>query len=177
MQCFWQWYHWKICEHFKELDVKNCCNRTAVLSERLVLKTQVILIENQGKNNTKHLEVWQKFIWCISHKEDCSNILHLIKLMVIVVFTNTKLERLFSRVNRDKTDPRNWLSWNHPDICFRTVEEVAAVHTFNPDTVLGLWLSNRVCCLKSGSYKSSKLVKTGWSSEENYIDLDEFTLI
>ena len=167
----------KICEHFKELCVKNGCNMTTVPGEWLMLKTQVVLIvENQGKSNIKHLEVWEKVFQCKDEKEDCSNILHMIELMLIVVFTNTKLERLFSRVNRVKTDLRNQLSWNHLDVCFRIVEEGAAVDTFNLYTVTELWLFNRVCCLKSGPYKSPKRVKTGLSSEENYIDLDRFTI-
>ena len=39
-----------------------------------------------------------------------------------------------------------------------------------------LWLSDRVCHLKSGPHKLSNRVKTGLSCEGNYIDLDEFTM-
>ena len=40
-------------------------------------------------------------------KEDCSNVLHLMLLMLIVPFTNAKVERLFSRMNRAKTNLRS----------------------------------------------------------------------
>ena len=56
-------------------------------------------------------------------KEDCSNVLHLIELMLIVPFTNAKVERLFSRMNIVKTDLRNRLCHARLDICLRIGEE------------------------------------------------------
>ena len=86
------------------------------------------------------------------------------------------MERLFSRMNRIKTDLRNWLSHSHLYICLRIREDGVAADAFNPDPVIQLWLPDWVHCLKSGPYKLSKRVKTGTSSEGNYIDLDEFTM-
>ena len=94
-------------------------------------------------------------------KEDCSNVLDLIELMLIAPFTNTKLERLFSRMSRVKTDLRNRLSCNHLNVYVRIGEEGVAVDVFNPNPVIELWLSNRVHCLKSGPHKLYKHVKTG----------------
>ena len=67
-----------------------------------MLKTEVIpIVKNQSKSNIKYLEVWQKVFQRMDIKEDCSNILHLIELVLIVPFTNTKAGRLFSRMNLD----------------------------------------------------------------------------
>ena len=109
-------------------------------------------------------------------KEDCSNVLHLIELMLIAPFRNTKLERLFSRMSRVKTDPRNRLSCNHLNVCVRIGEEGVAVDVFNLNPVIELWLSNRVHCLKSGPRKLHKHVKTGTSFEGSSVDLDEFVM-
>ena len=109
-------------------------------------------------------------------KEDCSNVLHLILLMLIVPFTNAKVERLFSRMNRAKTDLRSWLSHNHLDVCLKIGGEDVAVDAYNPYPVIELWLSERVHHLKSGSHNLSKHVKIGLSCEGNYIDLVESTL-
>ena len=161
----------KIYEHFKELLVKNGCDITKVCSEWLTLKTQVIeIVKNQGKSKIKYLEVWQKVFKCMDVKEDCSNVSHLIELVLIVPFTNTKVERLFSRMNKVK------IVMNRLKICLRIGEEGLAVDAFNLDPVIELWLSDRVCHLKSGPHESSKCAKTGTSCEGNYIDLDEFTM-
>ena len=140
-----------------------------------MLKTEVIpIVKNQSKSNIKYLEVWQKVFQCMDIKEDCSNILHLIELVLIVPFTNTKAGRLFSRMNLDwpeesiESQRRRRLSQNW--------EEGVAVDAFNPDPISELWLSNRVRHLKSALNKSSKRVKAGPSCEGNHIDLDEFTM-
>ena len=109
-------------------------------------------------------------------KEDSSNVLHLIELKLIASITKAKLERLFSRMNRVKTDLRNRLSCNHLNICLSIGDEGVAVDVFNPNPVIELWLSYQVCCLKSGPHKLYKHVKTGTSFEGSYVDLDEFTM-
>ena len=79
-------------------------------------------------------------------------------------------------MNRVKTDLRNRLSRNHLDICVTIGKEGVAVDTFNPDPVIELWFFDRVHYLKSGLHMSSKCVKTGASSEGNYIDLYELII-
>ena len=71
-------------------------------------------------------------------KEDCSNVLHLIELMLISPFTNAKVERLFSRMSRVKTDLRNRLRRNCLDVCLRIKKEGVTVNAFNPDPVMEL---------------------------------------
>ena len=95
--------------------------------------------------------------------------------MLIVFFTNIKLKRLFSRTNRVKTDLRNQLSHNCPEVCLRIGEARVAVDAFNPDPV-GIMAFQLSLLLEIWPNKPTKYVNTGASSEENYIDLDEFTM-
>ena len=54
-----------------------------------------------------YLEVWAKIFTNMDVKASCSNVLHIIELLLIIPFTNAKLERIFSRMNRVKTDSQN----------------------------------------------------------------------
>ena len=56
-------------------------------------------------------------------KEDGSNTLHLIKLMLNVPFTNAQVESLIFKMERDKADLRNLISHNSLDACLRIGEE------------------------------------------------------
>ena len=56
--------------------------------------------------------------------------------MLIVPFTNAKVERLFSRMNRVKTDIRNRLSHQRLDVCLRVGEEGPNITGFDPDPVI-----------------------------------------
>ena len=55
-----------------------------------------------------YLEVWGK-IFTSTDKESYQNALHIIELLLITPTTNAKLERMFSQMNRVKTDWRNLL--------------------------------------------------------------------
>ena len=91
---------------------------------------------------------------------NCRNVLHLIKPMLNVPFTNAMVVRFFSIMNRIKTDLSKQLSCQHLDIHLRGPDEGVDVDVFNPDPVIELWLSNRVRRLKFGPHKSSQHVKT-----------------
>ena len=68
------------------------------------------------------------------------------------------------------------MSHNCLEDFLRIREEGVAVDAFNLESIMELWVSDRVCHLKSGPHKLSNRVKTGLSCEGNYIDLDEFTM-
>ena len=116
-----------------------------------------------------------KVFRCINVTEDCSNILHLIELILTVPFMNIKVERLCSRMNRVKTDLRNRLNCSYLDLYLRIEEKGVAVDAFHIDPVTKLWFSGQAHHLKSVPNKLSRCVKTGAISDINYIDLDEFT--
>ena len=62
-----------------------------------------------GLKDVNYLEVWAKLLTNKSVKEDCSVVLHVIELLLITPFTNAKVERMFSQMNRVKTDWRSSL--------------------------------------------------------------------
>ena len=68
---------------------------------------RVIEIKKGCAIKLNYLNVWQKLLVNESIKSQCSDVLHVIKLLQITPFTNAKLEQMFSRMNRVKTDFRN----------------------------------------------------------------------
>ena len=65
------------------------------------------------------------------------NVMHLFEIFLVVPFTNALVERLFSRMNRVKTDFRNRLSRSRLDTCLRVGEDRStSIEDFNPDRVI-----------------------------------------
>lgn len=56
--------------------------------------------------------------------EDNKNVLHITELLLITLFFNATLHRMFGWVNSVKADFDNWLSQEYIDHCFKKVEEV-----------------------------------------------------
>ena len=55
-------------------------------------------------NQVKCLEIWARVLTNDNLKKKCSDVMHIIELLLITPFTNAELERMFSRMNRVKTD-------------------------------------------------------------------------
>ena len=97
--------------HFQTLLKNNECDIKKIDSEWLTLKTHMIpAVQNQDHRKSNYLEIWQKIFCNESIKQECKNVLHVFEIMLIVPFTNAKVEHLFSRMNRVKTDICNRLS-------------------------------------------------------------------
>ena len=75
---------------------KNGCNLN-VINEWQVLKTFMVPLINNNKNST-YLELWKRVFLNIKTKKECCNMLHIFKLLLVIPFTNAKLERMFSRM-------------------------------------------------------------------------------
>ena len=72
-----------------------------------------------------------------------------------MTFTNAKLERMFSRIGRVKTDFRNRLERKHLDACLRISEEGPSVEDFNPDEAIDACFAekDRRLTAKPSTYK------------------------
>ena len=57
----------------------------------------------------KHLDIWSKVFTSETIKEECKNILHIFEIMLIVPFTNVKVEHIFSKMNQVNPDSQNRL--------------------------------------------------------------------
>ena len=80
-----------------------------------------------------YLEVWKSIFTNDNVKRECKNVLHVIELLLITPFTNAKLERVFSRMNRIKTESRNRLEQERLDTQIRVREEEVNIIEFNSD--------------------------------------------
>ena len=98
------------------------------------------------KSQTKidYLEVWKSIFTNGNVKRECKNVLHVIELSLITPFTNAKLERVFSCINRIKTESRNRLRQERLDTHVRVGEEGVNIIEFNPDPYIEKWYANKV---------------------------------
>ena len=84
-----------------------------------------------GLKDVNYLEVWAKLLTNKSVKEDCSDVLHVIELLLITPFTNAKVERMFSR--------RSSLKQERLDHLLRIGEEGVPLTEFNPEIAIDVW--------------------------------------
>ena len=94
----------------------------------------------------KYLRVWQTIWKNQIIQEECKNVMHIIELLLVTPFTNAKVERLFSRMNRIKTTLRNRLSTQRLEAQLR-IGEGCPLADFKADEALEYWLSQKTRCL------------------------------
>ena len=123
----------EIVEALESHLISNQCNIKNIPNQWSSLKQRVIEIKTGCATKLNYLDVWQKLLVNRSVKSQCSNVLHIIKLLLITPFTNAKLERMFSRMNRVKTDFCNRLSRERLENCLRIREEGCNIADYNPD--------------------------------------------
>ena len=159
-------------DHFRKLLEKNNCNNDDVLSEWAIVKSHMVPLVKNGKD-VNYLDIWKKIFQNDTIKNECRNVLHIFEIMLVTPFTNAKVERVFSRMNRVKSETRNKLTRARLDVCLRVGEEGPLVNNFNPDPVIDLWFLDRVRRLNSGphNYKRKKV-----ENSNNIIDISELTM-
>ena len=163
--------------HFQTLLKNNECDIEKIDSKWLTLKTHMIpVVQNQDCGKSNYLDIWQKIFHNESIKQECKNVLHVFEIMLIVPFTNAKVERLFSRMNRVKTDIRNRLSRRRLDVCLRVGEEGPDVAGFDPDPVIDKWFADKTRRLTAGPHNYGKRSKHNDGSTSSFIDLDKLTM-
>ena len=94
----------ELVEHFKPLLEKNDCNIESIPGEWDILKNRLL---SSLELNQKYLDVWSGVFATEEISKECSNILHIIELLLITPYANAKLERMFSTLDCVKTDWRN----------------------------------------------------------------------
>lgn len=108
----------EICSYFEPLLKENGCHVDQVENEWDMLKLFVVPIV---KNNPslKYFDFWQRVFTNRDINNECGNVLHIIEILLITPITNAKLERMFSRLARVKTDWRNRLGRDRLDTLLR----------------------------------------------------------
>ena len=117
----------------------------------MTLKTHMVpLIKNNQKEH--YIDIWQgvmKSEWIVN---DCSNILHIIEILLCTPFSNAKLERMFSRMTWVKTDYRNRLGRTLLDACQHVSENGVKLSCYDPDPAIDQWFAEKVRRISSSSH-------------------------
>ena len=92
----------QLVNHYKDLLNLNECEVSKVSEEWLTLIAHVIPILKNHKK-VKYHQIWKKVFENTDLKKECENVLHVIKILLIIPYTNAKVEQLFSRMNQVKT--------------------------------------------------------------------------
>ena len=123
---------------------KNGCDVTKISSKWTCLKTYIFPMLHNSPN-----KIWHRIFSNNEVMGDCQNIMHIFEILMIVPFTNIVVERLFSWMNRVKTDLRNRLSRSRLDMCLHVREEGPSIKDFVPYLVIDRWWTERERHLKS----------------------------
>ena len=93
-------------------------------------------------------------------------------------FTNAKLERMFSRMNRVKTDFLNRLSRERLENCLRISEERCNIANYNPDNTIKKWYEGEVCRISSAKPHKypKKRQRTEGATIDDIIGIARYTL-
>ena len=126
----------KLTEHYMALlKKKNGCDVTKISGKWTCLKTYIFPMLHNSHNKS-YLGIWHRIFTNNEVIAECQNIMHIFEILMIVPFTNTIVERLFSQMNRVKTDFHNRLSRSRLDMCLRVREEGRSIKDFVPDHVI-----------------------------------------
>ena len=91
-----------------------------------------------------YLKFWKEVFLNEGLQDECKNVLHIIEILLITPFTNAKVERVFSRMNRLKTDSRNRLGQARLETQMRVGEEGVSIDKFEPDPYINSWFQEKV---------------------------------
>ena len=125
--------------------------------EWVVLKSYMLPIISNNKKSS-YLDIWEIVFTNATIIKERRNVLDIFELFLICPFTNAKLERMFSSMNRVKTDWRSSLSRDQLDVLLHLGEDGPSLEEFNPDASIDRWYTDKVRRLNTGPhYYPSKL--------------------
>ena len=99
----------ELSDHFDALLEKNGCDVQSINKEWICLKLFILTIL-QNNQNESYLGIWCRSFANKELMSDYKNVMHLFEILLVVLFTNTIVGRLFSHMNQVKTDFCNKLS-------------------------------------------------------------------
>ena len=164
----------KLAEHYMALLGKNGCDVTKFSSEWTHLRTYIFPMLYNSPNES-YLEIWHRIFTNNEVMAECQNIMHICEILMIVLFTNAIAERLFSRMNRVKTDFRNRLSRSRLDTYLRVGEEGPIIKDFETDRVIDCWWTEKERRLKPRPHNYPAKKHPRLNSAE-YVDLSTLTM-
>ena len=102
-----------------------------------------------GVDSIGYLEIWPKLLTKKGIQASCNNVLHIIELLLITPFTYAKLEMIFSRLNRVKTDENSCLGQEQLEHLLRFGEEGREIEEFDANFFMGFWYDGKVRQMKA----------------------------
>ena len=162
---------------FKELLLRNNCQLENILPEWTVLKSYMMsIIKNNLK--AKYLDIWKIIFNDDNIIKQCRIALDIFEIKLICPFSNAKLERIISRMNRVKTDWKNRLSRERLDAPLRIGEDGPQVKDFNPDIYIDSWFKSKVRRLNSDPHKypEKRQKVQNQDAEQSVVDLSTLTI-
>ena len=123
--------------------------------EWVVLKSYMLPIISNNKKSS-FLDICKIVFTNATIIKECRNVLDIFELFLISPFTNAKLERIFSCMNRVKTNWCSSLSRDRLDVLLRISEDGPSLEGFNPDVSIDCWYTDKVRCLNTGPHKRKK---------------------
>ena len=130
-----------VVNHYEKLLSLNGFNIEEISPEWDRVKAHLESILN-SQTKIDYLEIWKSIFTNDNVKRECKNVLHVIELLLMTPFTSAKLERVFSRMKRIKTESRNQLGQERLDTQIRVGEEGVNILEFNPDPYIEKWYRN-----------------------------------
>ena len=125
-----------------------------------------------------YLKVWKEAFLNEGLQEECKNVLNIIEILLITPFTNAKIERVFSRMNRLKTDSRNRLGQARLETQMRVGEEGVSISKFEPDLYIDSWFQEKVRRMNGAKPRNYPSKRRSVKSKSGYsvIDIAQVTL-
>ena len=119
--------------------------------------------------------MWRKIITNADVRRECRNILDIIEILLVTPSSNAKLERMFSRMARVKSDWHNWLSRDRLDALLRIGEEGPSCKGFDPNPSIEKWFQASIRRLTSSSHKYPEKQRK-LNDGSNFVDLTDLVM-
>jgi hypothetical protein len=142
----------EVVEHFSEFLIGVGCDLNNILHEWIILKAYMFPIISNNQNEY-YLKIWEIVFSKSSLVKECRNILDIFELFLICPFTNAKVERMFSCMNRVKNDWRSCLRQDRLESLLRISEEGPEIDKFEPDTAMDEWYNDKVRRLSANFHR------------------------
>ena len=156
-------------KHFAPLLKYNSCNIAEIPTKWDILKNRP---RHFIHPNCSYLDVWSGVFTSTEFQKECANVLHVIELFLVTPFSNAKLERMLSTMERVKTNWRNRLSRDRLEANLRINQECVdnSIDNFYPDEAIESWFNTKIRRLDCSGHKFPKKRKTV-SSKHGVVDI------
>ena len=132
----------QLVDHFAQLLKQNSCDvsHDTMLAEWSALK--LLISETYGKA-IPYLDVWAAILSSPAGKEQFSNILNIVELLLITPISNAVVERMFSTMAQMKPHLRNRMSRDRLDSLLRISEEGPSMKDYDPTAAIEWWYGQK----------------------------------